>query len=102
MNNVEDPSNNEPTSATDPATKLRNLRKKLRMYEAMEAKLNSGPPAPIEEDIVRGRIIEEVIYDYEDASVPESVAQEIFVNDGGIAHISPGPYNGFLQVGWLP
>ena len=94
MNNVEDPSNNVPTSATDPAKKLRNLRKKLR-------ELNSGPPAPIEEDIVRGRIVEEVIYDYEDASVPETVAQEIFVNDGGIAHISPGPYNGFLQVGWL-
>ena len=53
----------------------------------------------IEEDIVPGRIVEEVVI--EDASVPEIVAQEIIIKDGTITHIGAGPYNGFLQVGWL-
>ena len=60
-----DPSNNEPTSATDPAKKLRNLRKKLRDIEALEAKLNSGEvknpePEQLEKVARRPQVEEEI------------------------------------------
>ena len=55
----------EPTSTTDPAKKLRNLRKKLRDIEALEAKLNSGEvkkPEPEQlEKVARKPQVEEEI-----------------------------------------
>ena len=55
----------EPTSATDPAKKLRNLRKKLRDIEALEAKLNSGEvknpePEQLEKVARRPQVEEEI------------------------------------------
>ena len=67
--NVEPPKttlpSQEPTSTTDPAKKLRNLRKKLRDIEALEAKLNSGEvkkPEPEQlEKVARKPQVEEEI-----------------------------------------
>jgi len=67
--NVEPPKttlqSQEPTSSTDPAKKLRNLRKKLRDIEALETKLKSGEvknpePEQLEKLARRPQVEEEI------------------------------------------